>query len=131
MHTHEDGVTHTHADGTTHTHADGTTHTHADGTIHSHSHGEHSHTHDPAEMKKITNRLAKSIGHLTKVKQMVENGEDCSDVLIQLAAVRSEITGAGKALLKQHLDHCIVEAVAQNDQESIRKMNAAIDTFMK
>ena len=136
MHMHEDGTVHTHADGTTHshggfthTHADGTTHSHGDGTLH--THGGHSHTHDPAEMKKITNRLAKSIGHLTKVKQMIENGDDCSDVLIQLAAVRSEITNAGKALLKQHLDHCIVEAVAENDQESIRKMNAAIDTFMK
>ena len=128
-HTHVNGLTHTHADGTTHPHADGTTHTHGDGSAH--SHGEHSHTHDPAEMKKIVNRLARSVGHLNKVKQMVENGDDCADVLIQLAAVRSEITNAGKALLKQHLDHCIVEAVAENDQESIRKMNAAIDTFMK
>ena len=91
----------------------------------------HSHSHDPAEMKKIVNRLSRSIGHLESVKRMIEDGQDCSDVLIQLAAVRSELNGAGKALLKEHLEHCIVEAVKEQDHESIMRMNKAIDQFMK
>jgi DNA-binding FrmR family transcriptional regulator len=62
---------------------------------------------------------------------MVERGEDCSDVLIQMAAVRSELTNAGKALLKEHLEHCIVEAAEQGDQASIERMNEAIDRFIK
>ena len=99
---------------------------------HSHTHGHpHSHTHDPKEMKKIINRISKSIGHMEAVKRMLEDGEDCADVLIQIAAVKSEINNAGKALLKEHLDHCIVEAVAENDIESVEKMNKAIDYFMK
>jgi DNA-binding FrmR family transcriptional regulator len=111
-------------------------HTHADGTVHVHSHEhdhehEHGHTHDPAEMKKIINRISRAIGHLNSGKGMMEDGKDCADVLIQLAAVRSEINNAGKALLKEHLDHCIVEAVAENDQEAIMHMNKAIDQFMK
>ena len=134
---------HTHTDGNAHAwsradaHGAGTTHTHADGTVHSHPHGDaahsggHGHTHDPAEMKKIVNRLSRSIGHLTKVRSMIENGEDCADVLVQLAAVRAELTGAGKALLKEHLSHCIVEAVAEGDTASVEKMNGAIDSFMR
>ena len=59
--------------------------------VHSHGHGEHSHTHDPAEIKKIVNRIARSIGHLESVKRMVEDGRDCSDVLIQLSAVEAEL----------------------------------------
>ena len=99
---------------------------------HSHTHGHpHSHTHDPKEMKKIINRISKSIGHMEAVKRMLEDGEDCADVLVQIAAVKSEINNAGKALLKEHLDHCIVEAVAQKDIDSIEKMNKAIDYFMK
>lgn len=134
LHTHADGTVHAHADGAAHAHADGTVHTHADGTVHAHADGTghtHSHTHDPAEMKKITNRLARSIGHLESVKRMIESGQDCSDVLIQLAAVKAEINGAGKALLKEHLEHCIVEAVEQQDMESIEKVNRAIDQFMR
>ena len=71
------------------------------------------------------------IGHLDKVRRMVEDGEDCADVLIQLSAVKSEINNTGKLILKQHMEHCIVEAVRENDQTSIDKMNEAIDRFMK
>jgi DNA-binding FrmR family transcriptional regulator len=76
------------------------------------------------------NRLSRCIGHLEKVRQMVENGEDCSDVLIQLAAVRSALGSAGKLLLKGHLEHCIVEAVEEGDDTSIEKMKQAIDRFI-
>jgi DNA-binding FrmR family transcriptional regulator len=62
---------------------------------------------------------------------MVEDGVDCSEVLIQLAAVRSAIDNAGKELLKQHLEHCIVEAIQEGDRESIEELNKAIDRFMK
>ena len=101
---------------------------------HTHPHGEeavHSHTHDPEEIRAIINRLSRSIGHLESVKRMLEDGNDCADVLIQLSAVRSEINNAGKLLLKEHMEHCIAEAVEQNDTASIEKMNKAIDMFMK
>ncbi len=94
-------------------------------------HGAHGHTHDPQEIKKIVNRLARAEGHLHRVKSMVEDGVDCSEVLIQLAAVRSAIDNAGKELLKQHLEHCIVEAIREGDRESIEELNKAIDRFMK
>jgi DNA-binding FrmR family transcriptional regulator len=97
---------------------------------HEHSHS-HSHTHDPKEIRAIVNRLSRSIGHLESVKRMVEDGQDCSDVLVQLAAVKAEINSTGKLLLKEHMEHCIVEAVRENDEASIEKMNDAIDKFMK
>ena len=122
---HTGGASHTHGghSHTEHSHSD-----HADG---EHTHGEHSHTHDPKEMKKIRNRLARAVGHLDAVRKMVEREEDCAEVLIQLSAVRSEITNAGKLLLKEHLDHCIVDAVETKDREAILRMNEAIDKFMK
>jgi len=101
-------------------------HTHEDG-----HHHNHSHTHDPHEVRAIVNRLKRSVGHLDKVRRMVEQGEDCADVLIQLSAVKAEINNTGKLILKQHMEHCIVEAVRENDQASIEKMNEAIDRFMK
>lgn len=112
-----------------HTHADGTTHCHThDG---AHEHGAHSHTHDPEEIRAIVNRLSRSIGHLEKVKRMVENGDDCADVLIQLSAVRAALTSTGRLLLKEHLEHCIVEAMHEDDKEALAKVNKAIDQFMK
>lgn len=57
-----------------------------------HAHGiPHSHGHVHENQKAVLNRLSRAIGHLEKVKRMVEEGHDCSEVLIQLAAVRSAL----------------------------------------
>ena len=69
------------------------THVHADGTVHMHSHA-HGHTH--TQTKAVVNRLARAIGHLESVKRMVEDGRDGSEVLIQLAAVRSALNNTAK-----------------------------------
>ena len=79
----------------------------------------------------MSNRLARAIGHLQKVKQMVEDDEDCSEVLVQLAAVKSAINNTGKVILKDHMNHCIVHAVEDGDMEMIDELNNAIEKFMK
>jgi len=101
---------------------------HAHGIPHDHHHG---HTHSHEHTKAVINRLARAIGHLERVKAMVEEGRDCSEVLIQLAAVRSAINNTGKVILKDHLRHCMVDAVAAGDQEAIDDLCQAIDKFMK
>ena len=73
-------------------------HTHADGTCHIHDHTEgqgHTHTHSHTQTRAVINRLARAIGHLESVRRMVESGRDCTEVLMQLAAVQS-------ALRQQH-----------------------------
>lgn len=77
----------------------------------------HNHNHDHTHTREVVNRLARAIGHLQKVKQMVEDGEDCSQVLVQLAAVKSALNSTGKVILKDHLEHCIVHAVEDGDTE--------------
>ena len=67
------------------------------------------HTHE--HTKAVLNRMSRAIGHMNAVKKMIEDGRDCSDVLIQLSAIKSEITGVSKVILKDHIDHCIVDAV--------------------
>ena len=91
----------------------------------------HTHTHSHEHTKEVSNRLARAIGHLQKVKQMVENGDDCSDVLIQLAAVKSALNNTGKVILKDHLDHCIVHAVEKGATAMLDEFNKAIDKFVK
>lgn len=101
-----------------------------DGTVIEHSHG-HNHAHTHQNTKAVVNRLARAIGHLEKVKRMVENGEDCSDVLIQLSAVRSAINNTGKIILQDHIEHCLVDAVESGDTEAIKELNEAIERFVK
>lgn len=91
----------------------------------------HHHHHSEEHRREVSNRLARAIGHLQKVKQMVDDDEDCSDVLVQLAAVKSAINNTGKVILKDHMEHCIVHAVEDGDTDMIAELNAAIDKFMK
>ena len=91
----------------------------------------HSHNHVHENQKAVINRLARALGHLEKVKKMVEEGRDCSEVLLQLAAVRSALDNTGKVILQDHLRHCMVDAVAAGDQDAIDDLCEAIDKFMK
>ena len=124
--------THTHIapDGTVYEH----THTHEheeqahDHHGHAHAHG-HAHTH--ANTKAVLNRLSRAIGHLESIRRMVEEGRDCSEVLIQLSAVKSAINNTGKVILKDHIEHCLVDAVECGDMEAIADLTEAIDRFMK
>ncbi len=97
-----------------------------------HAHGiAHSHGHIHENQKAVLNRLSRALGHLEKVKRMVEEGQDCSQVLVQLAAVRSALDSTGKVILKDHLRHCIVDAVAAGDVEAVDTLCEAVDKFMK
>ena len=91
----------------------------------------HQHHHDPQHIKSICNRLSKAIGHLESVKKMVEDDRDCSEVLVQLSAVKSAINSCGNEILKEHISHCIVHAVEESDDQAIIELNEAIDKFMK
>lgn len=91
----------------------------------------HAHHHSEEHIREVSNRLARAIGHLQKVKTMVEDDEDCSEVLIQLAAVKSAINNTGKVILKDHIEHCIFHALEQGDTEMLDELNDAVDKFIK
>ena len=111
-----------------HAHGIGHSHEHIHSHDHDHSHGHH-HSHE--NTKAVLNRLSRAIGHLQSVKRMIEEGRDCSEVLVQIAAVRSAIDNTGKVILQDHLKHCIVDAAREGDQQAIDDLCKAIDKYMK
>lgn len=119
-------------------------HTHVleDGTIVTHSHKEHSHEHEGhthggvhphhhENTKAVINRMNRAIGHMESIKHMIEDERDCSEVLIQIAAVKSAINNIGKIILEDHINHCIVDAVETGDKKALDDLNEAIEKFMK
>jgi len=108
------------------------THSHSESENHQHLHDsntEHNHRH--LQTKSVLNRLSRAIGHLSAVRTMVEDERDCSEVLMQLAAVRSAINRVSEIILKDHLDNCIVDAVQTGDMAAIERLNQAIELLMK
>ena len=119
-HSHEHEHTHEH----THDHPHEHEHEHAQGHPRSYAH-----YHAPEEKKRQLNRISRVIGHLQHVKKMIEADEDCADVLTQLSATRSAITGLGKEIMNEHIRHCISHALEEGDTAAVEEFQKAIEKF--
>ncbi len=87
---------------------------------HLHSHG-----------KQVINRLARIEGHVAAVKRMVEEGRDCPDVLLQIAAVRKALDNTAKVILQDHLEHCLVHAVDEGEHAAVlEKLQKALARYI-
>ncbi len=70
------------------------------------------------EKKQLQNRLSRMAGQLNGISRMLEENRYCGDILTQVAAVESALQAFGYAILKEHMETCVVE--------EIRKGNTAI-----
>ena len=59
----------------------------------------------------IAKRLKRAAGHLGAVIDMIEAGRSCLDLTQQLHAVEAAVSAAKKALIHDHIDHCLQHAV--------------------
>lgn len=92
----------------------------------------HKHTHEAN--KKLITRMAKIVGHTNSIKTMIEESRDCTEVLIQIAAVRSALNSVGKILLNDHINHCVKNAIMSEDEnqdEFLEDLMNAIDKYVK
>lgn len=90
----------------------------------------HKHYHSQEEKKKQINRISKAIGHLQYVKTMIENDEDCADVLMQLSAVTSALRNLGKEIINEHMTHCIAHALEDGDTTAVEEFKKAVKKFI-
>lgn len=63
----------------------------------------HVHASHPA----ITARLKRAEGHLRAVVGMIEAGRSCLEIAQQLHAVEKAVVNAKRALILDHVDHCL------------------------
>ena len=70
---------------------------------------------------RLLNRLSRIEGQVRGVARMVEEDRYCIDVLTQIQAVRAALNRVETALLRDHLNHCIVAAIAGGDPEEQRR----------
>ncbi|MGM9553513.1 MAG: metal-sensing transcriptional repressor [Faecousia sp.] len=80
--------------------------------------------------KAIRNRLSRVYGHLGKVKEMADEGADFRALMMQLAAVRSSLTGISNALVKEELMTTLIDAVHEDDDKYISELNEIIAKYI-
>lgn len=87
--------------------------------------------HHHENTKAVLDRLSRAIGHMNAIKGMVEEGRDCAEVLMQIAAVKSAINNIGREILKDHIRHCVVDAAREGDMQVVEELSDALDRYMK
>ncbi len=84
------------------------------------------------EQKKAVQALKTARGQIEGIIKMIEDGRYCVDVSNQISATQSLLKKSNLLILKQHMHHCVVEAVEQNRgsekiEEIINLLSKAID----
>ena len=80
--------------------------------------------------KAVSARLAKISGHAKSIQKMYEEDRECTEILNQIAAVKSALNSVGKVILKDHINHCIIDAAKSGDEKAIEELNKSIDKLL-
>ncbi|MDQ6686020.1 MAG: metal-sensitive transcriptional regulator [Actinomycetota bacterium] len=75
----------------------------------------------PEDMGPVINRIKRAQGQLAGVRRMLEEGRECEDVVIQLAAVSKALDRAGYAIVATGLQQCLTEGDGLNEVD-VKKM---------
>jgi DNA-binding FrmR family transcriptional regulator len=85
----------------------------------------HEHAHvsgvDPELQQQALARLRRIEGQVRGLQKMVEEGRYCAEVLMQIASVHEALRGVGKILMRNHLEHCITDALRSGDDRAAQK----------
>jgi DNA-binding FrmR family transcriptional regulator len=77
-------------------------------------------------------RLNRIEGQVRGLSRMVEEGRYCIDVITQISAVRAALRRVEEEVLRDHIGHCVKEAMQSDDVRSQdRTINELIDVFAR
>lgn len=80
----------------------------------------------------ISKRLNRIEGQIRGIHKMVETGQECEDILLQISAAKSALHKTGEIILEQHLHHCVVDGIKSgNEAETLQKLSSAIERFSR
>jgi DNA-binding FrmR family transcriptional regulator len=86
---------------------------------------------DKAEVQR---RLRRIEGQVRGVQRMVDEDAYCIDVLTQISAATKALQAVALALLDDHLNHCVADAIGEGGvaaQEKVAEASAAVARLVR
>ena len=83
---------------------------------------------DPAVKEANLKRLRRIEGQIRGLQKMVEADRYCADIMVQLSAVQEALRSVGRALMRNHLQHCVTQAISHGTAE---EAGAMYDEFLE
>lgn len=91
-------------------------------------------THKHKNLDQVIKRLSKIEGHVRGVKQMAVQGKSCEELLLQISAIRGALDKAGKLILDDHLEGCLIDIIKDSEGpdggDALTKLKEAIHRFV-
>ena len=79
--------------------------------------------HVHATHRALVARLKRADGHLRAVIDMIEAGKPCLEIAQQLQAVEKAVVNAKRALIHDHLDHCLDADHSPADRDELKTIS--------
>jgi DNA-binding FrmR family transcriptional regulator len=77
-------------------------------------------------------RLSRIEGQVRGLSRMVDEGRYCIDIVTQLSAVRAALRGVEQEVLRDHVGHCVKQAMRSDDRaDQDRKVQELIDVLAR
>ena len=87
-----------------------------------------------ADKDAVLRRLSRVEGQVRGIRGMVDDEAYCIDVLTQIAAATKALDGVALALLADHTNHCVRDAVSEGGDaadEKVSELVAAVERFAR
>lgn len=85
---------------------------------------------NPALYEDLVRRLKRIEGQARGIQRMLEEGDDCEQILIQLGAMKAAINRVGMKAVACNLGHRVVEAI-QTGSSAEDAVDEVIEQFLK
>ena len=86
---------------------------------------------DPELIGNMQNRLNRIEGSVRGVNRMLEDHENCDDIVVQLSAIKAAVNQVTIKLLEGHMNTCLLECAATGDLEALEHFRRSMALVMK
>lgn len=83
------------------------------------------------ESKDLINRLNRIEGQVRGIKGMLEKDAYCTDILVQVDAVKAALNSFNKVLLANHIKTCVTEDIKSGKEETVDELVVTLQKLMK
>lgn len=86
---------------------------------------------EPELIENLQNRLNRIEGHVRGIHRMLEEQDDCDDIVVQLSAIKAAVNQVTIKLLEGHMNTCLMECAATGDVEALEHFRRSMALVLK
>ena len=82
-------------------------------------------------IEELLQRLSRIEGQIRGIQRMIREGRSCDEILIQISAVRSALSGVAVKLLEDHVESCVRPSVESGNLKALDDFLEAVKKLMR